>query len=450
MSTAPVPLRTKLLYAVGDTAINIKNASINRFLLFFYVDVLLVAPAAVGLVLFIGKFWDAVTDPAMGYLSDTTRSRWGRRRPYVLLSAVPMGICFYLLFAPPALSSGGLLWYLLGINLILYTAFTIFAVPYLAWGAELTRDYHERTTVVQVRALFGILGGVIGAAAPIVIANRFPDQRLGFAAMGLSLGALVAVTGLITGAAVFDRGRDRLPVASFRHFVRGLGHTFENRQFRIVFFTFCLMTVSAAMGEAVQLIVIKYWLGMYDFFPIAALVFALCFAASFPFWLTVSQRIGKTRALRLGLTLGCVAPLGWIVVQPGQRWAMVIFMIVAGAVSGCITLAISQAADVVDFDELQTGEQRAGAYFGIWAFGLKTANAIGIFLGGVLLGVVGYVPEITQSPDTLWWLVMLVGPLQSLVTLGGLLVFRRINFEADDVARIQEALAARQAAETPS
>lgn len=448
MSSRTVPLSTKLLYAVGDTAINIHNATINRFLLFFYVDVLLVAPAAVGLVLFVGKFWDAVIDPVMGYISDTTRSRWGRRRPYVLLSALPTGFGLYLLFAPPELSSTGLLWYLLMISLLLFTAFTVLAVPYLAWGAELTRDYHERTTVVQVRALFGILGGVIGASLPIVIANQYPDQRLGFAAMGMMFGVLIALTGGITGVAVPDKGRDQLPAASLSHFWRGLGRTFENREFRVIFITFCMMTISAAMGEAVQLIVVKYWLGMYDFFPLLALTFALCFAASFPFWLAVSQRIGKTRALRLGLTLGSIAPLGWIIVQPGQRWAMMIFMILAGAVSGCITLAVSQAADVVDFDELQTGEQRAGAYFGIWAFGLKTANAIGVALGGVLLSVVGYVPDITQSPDTLWWLVMLVGPLQSIVTFTGLMVFRRIRFEAEDLTRIQEALAARQAAET--
>ena len=400
----------------------------------------------VGLVLFIGKFWDAAIDPVMGYVSDTTRSRWGRRRPYVLLSALPVGVCFYFLFSPPQLTSTALLWYLLGTSLILFTVFTIYTVPYLAWGAELSRDYHERTTIVQVRALFGILGGVIGAAAPITIASQFADQRAGFAAMGLILGGLIALTGVITGIGVVDQGRDRLPTASIAHFVRGLGHTFENREFRLIFLTFCLMTISAAMGEAVQLIVVKYWLGMYDFFPVLALTFALCFAASFPFWLMVSQRIGKTRALRLGLTLGSVAPLGWIIVQPGQRWAMMIFMVVAGAISGCITLAVSQAADAVDFDELQTGEQRAGAYFGMWAFGLKTANAIGMFLGGVLLSVVGYVPEVVQSPQTLWWLVVLVGPLQSVVTLVGLFVFRHIRFEREDLARIQEALAARQAA----
>ena len=448
MSNRTIPLRTKLLYAVGDVATNIKNGSMTRFPLFFYADVLKVSPAAIGLVLFIGRAWDAVTDPAMGYISDTTRSRWGRRRPYVLLSALPLGAAYYLLFAPPELSSTGLLWYLLAINLLLYTAFTVFAVPYLAWGAELTRDYHERTTVVQVRALFGVLGGIIGATAPIVIANRYADQRVGFAVVGLALGAMIAVSVLITAGTVPDQARERVPTASFAHFVRGLRHSFVNRDFRIIFLTFCLMTTAGAMGESVQLIVVKYWLQMYDFFPVIALTFALCFAASFPLWLAISQRIGKTRALRLGLTIGCFAPLGWVIVQPGQRMAMLAFMVVAGIVSGSITLAASQAADVVDYDELETGEQRAGAYFGIWAFGLKTAGAVGVALGGILLDVVGYVPDVEQSPDTLWWLVVLVGPLQCIVFLGGLLVFRRIRFEADDVAKIQEALAARQAAET--
>jgi Na+/melibiose symporter-like transporter len=449
MSTT-IPLRRKFLYAIGDVAVNVKNASMTRFPLFFYADVLLVPPAAVGLVLFLARAWDAVTDPVMGYVSDTTRSRWGRRRPYVVLSALPMGIAFYLLFAPPQLSSGLLLWYLLGINLLLYTTFTVFAVPYLAWGAELSRDYHERTTIVQVRALLGVVGGIIGATLPIVIANQFPDQRSGFAAVGVALGSVIALSGMVTGLTVSDREPERVPDASFAHFVRGLRHTFVNRDFRIIFLTFCLMTMAGAMGEAVQLIVVKYWLQMYDFFPVLALTFALSFAASFPLWLAVSQRIGKTRGLRLGLSMGCVAPLGWVIVQPGQRWGMLLFMMIAGVVSGSITLAISQAADVVDLDELETGEQRAGAYFGIWAFGLKTAAAVGVFFGGVMLQVVGYVPEVEQAPDTLWWLVMLVGPAQCVVFLIGLLVFRRIQFEADDVARIQEALAARQVADVAS
>jgi len=447
MPVREVPVGTKIRYGFGELGTNLKNEVVNRYLMFFYADTLHVSPTAVGLMMLLGKGWDAFTDPAMGYLSDTTRSRWGRRRPYVLAGAVPMGFCFYLLFSPPAwLSHTGLLWYLLGMCLALYTCFTIFTIPYLAWGAELARGYHERTAIVQVRSLLGLLGGVAGASVPLMLVSGAANPREGYAYMGLLLGLVVAAAALIPGLTVRDDSRDRLPNASFGHFLQGLRHTFANRDFRIIFVTFCLMTVSAAMGTAIQIVVVKYRLNLEAQFPLIALTFGVAFALSFPFWLGLSQRIGKTRAMRFGLLTGAVAPFGWVLVQPGQLGAMLVFMIVAGAATGCLTLFGSQAMDIVDVDELQTGEQRAGAYFGIWAFGLKFAVAVGQFLAGVLLDTVGYVPEQAQDPATLWWLVVLVGPLQSIVTLFGLFVFRRINFEEADVASVQAALAARREA----
>ena len=447
MSPPLVPLGTKIRYGLGELGTNLKNEVVNRYLMFFYADTLHVGPAAVGLMMLLGKAWDAFTDPAMGYLSDTTRSRWGRRRPYVLLGAMPMGVCFYFLFAPPAwLSQSQLLWYLLIVGLGLYTCFTVFTIPYLAWGAELARNYHERTTVVQVRSLCGLVGGIVGASVPLLLVSGAVDARSGFARMGLLLGLLVAAAALVPGLTVRDDSRDRVPEASFGHFLQGLRHTFANRDFRVIFVTFCLMTVSGAMGTAIQIVVVKYRLDLEAQFPLIALTFGLAFALSFPVWLGLSQRIGKTRAMRFGLILGCVAPFGWVLVQPGQLGAMLVFMVVAGAATGSVTLAGSQAIDVVDVDELLTGEQRAGAYFGIWAFGLKLAVAVGQFFAGILLDVVGYVPEAPQTADTLWWLVMLVGPLQSVVTFAGLLVFSRIRFEEADVARVQAALAARREA----
>ena len=358
---------------------------------------------------------------------------------------MPMGFCFYLLFSPPAwLTQTGLRWYLLAVGLALYTCFTIFTIPYLAWGAELARGYHERTAVVQVRSLLGLVGGILGAAVPLQLVSYAATPRDGFGYVGILLGLVIGGAALVPGLTVRDDSRDRLPTASFGHFLQGLRHTFANRDFLIIFVTFCLMTVSAAMGTAIQIMVVKYRLNLEAQFPIIALTFGLAFALSFPFWLGLSRRIGKTRAMRIGLMSGCVVPFGWVIVQPGQLGAMLVFMILAGAATGCLTLFGSQAMDIVDVDELQTGEQRAGAYFGIWAFGLKFAVAVGQFLAGVLLDAVGYVPEQTQDPTTLWWLVMLVGPLQSLVTLLGLIVFRRINFEESDVAMVQAALAARR------
>jgi glycoside/pentoside/hexuronide:cation symporter, GPH family len=446
MQPRAVPLRTKVFYGLGELGLSLKTESLNRFLMFFYTDTLRLSPTAVGLMILLSKGWDAITDPAMGYVSDTTRSRWGRRRPYVLLGALPMGLCYSLLFSPPLLSPQSLLWYMLGLSLALYTCFSIFTVPYYAWGAELARNYHDRTAVVQVRALLGLVGGVAGAAVPMMIVDRYTDPRTGFAAMAVAIGVVIAASTLLPGATLRDHGRDRLPDASLAHFLGGLRHTFSNRDFRIIFVTFCLMTVSAAMGTAIQLVVVKYRLQMYDRFPLFALTFGISLALSFPLWMALSRRLGKSRAMQVGLLLGCIAPLGWVVVQPGQAGLMIAFMIVAGAVTGSLTLAASQAIDVVDLDELHTGEQRAGAYFGIWAFGLKLATAVGMFLGGALLDVVGYVPDVTQDPATLWWLVMLVGPLQSVVTLLGLLVFRRVRFDAAELERVQAALEARRAA----
>ncbi|MFN8644604.1 MAG: MFS transporter, partial [Candidatus Binatia bacterium] len=394
MPAPSVPLGVKIRYGLGELGTNLKNEVVNRYLMFFYADTLHVGPAAVGLMMLLGKGWDAITDPAMGYCSDTTRSRWGRRRPYVLIGALPMAVCFYFLFAPPAgYDQTRLLWYLLGVGLALYTCFTVFTIPYLAWGAELSRDYHERTTIVQVRSLCGLVGGIVGASVPLLLVSGAADPRAGFARMGLLLAVLVGAAALVPGLTVRDDGRESVPDASVGHFLQGLRHTFANRDFRVIFATFCLMTVSGAMGTAIQIVVVKYRLNLEAQFPLIALTFGLAFALSFPLWLGLSRRIGKTRAMRIGLILGCVAPFGWVVVQPGQLGAMLAFMLVAGTASGSLTLAGSQAIDVVDVDELATGEQRAGAYFGIWAFGLKLAVAVGQFLAGVLLDAVGYVPE---------------------------------------------------------
>lgn len=446
MSTAQVPLRTKLLYATGEVAGSAKNSSLNQFLLFFYADVVHLNPFLVGVAISIGKLWDAATDPVMGYLSDTTRSRWGRRRPYVIVSALPLGIAFFLLFTPPGSGGWDTFAYLVVMYAVLFTFFTVFATPYIAWGAELAEDYHERTTVVQIRSLFGIVGGVIGATAPVAIANTFADQRVGYAAMASVLGVLMTVTILIAGCGVTERRRGTDVTPSLAHFIKGLRSTFGNRDFRLVFVTFCLMTVAAALGQNVQLLVVKYWLGMYDFFPMIALVFALSYAASFPLWLRLSQAWGKRRAMLLGLALGVVTPFGWVVVQPGAYGAMLAFMVVAGIATGSMTLAMSTAVDVIDFDEWQTGERREGAYFGIWTLGLKSMSAVGTLISGGVLSLLGYVPDQVQHPTTMWWLIMIVGPMQAIVHLIGFVMFRRFRFEAADVVAVQHALRQRRAA----
>jgi Na+/melibiose symporter-like transporter len=246
-------------------------------------------------MMLVGKGWDAVTDPAMGYL--TPRVQLGSASP---VRDLRRGADGHLLLLPVR-AAGALrqrvAWYRWRSACDLHL-FTIFAGP--TWRGARTRDYHERTAVVQVRGVARLVGGVAGAALPMVIVSRYADARSGFAAMALAIGSVVALVGLLCGVAVADRGRDRLPVPGMAHFMRGVRGTFANRDFRLIYVTFCLMTVSASMGTAIQLVVVKYRLQMYDQFPLFALTFGLCLALSFPLWMALSRRMGKSRAMRVG------------------------------------------------------------------------------------------------------------------------------------------------------
>lgn len=444
-----LPIRTKLLYGVGEFSISAKNAVLGQYLLFFYVDVVGVSPILVGAAIFAGRLWDAVTDPMVGYLSDSTRSRFGRRRPYVVLAALPMGLMFFLLFSPPRGSELGITLYLAMAYILLMTAFTLFATPYLAWGAELSNDLHERTSIVQMRSVFGVLGLLAGGALPIAVARQFATQRTGFAVMGEILGLLLAAAALTTGLTVRERRRTDPPRPSFGGFLTGLRVTFENREFRLVFVTFCLMTVALSLGNAVQLFVIKYWLQLYPYFPWIAATFALGFVTSFPLWARLSRKIGKHETMRRGLVMGSILPLGWLVVPPGNLGIMLGFAAAGGAAMGSITVVISAAMDVVDLDEWRTGERREGAYFGIWTLGLKTTGAFGALLGGILLRSIGVQADVQPEPERMWWLLLALGPLQASAHLFALLALRRLRIDGEFLREIQAGLAQRRSSFVP-
>lgn len=439
--TPRLPLRTKLLYGAGEFAVSAKNAALGQFLLFFYVDIVQVSPALVGTALFLGRFWDAVTDPVAGYVSDTTRTRWGRRRPFVLAAAVPMAIAFYLLFTPPQWSELGVFAYVVCTYLTAMTLFTLYATPYLAWGAELTSDYHERTAVVQTRALFGVIGAIAGAAAPVAIANRFREARSGYAAAAAVLAVVMAVAGLCAGLGVKECDQASPPRPSLGHFVQGLKRTFANYDFRRIFAVFCGMTLAGSLGNAVQLFVIKYWLELYEWFPYIALAFGGAFVASFPVWTRLSRYVGKHRALTYGVSLGCVVPWGWFIVPPGNVTAMLLFAGAGGFATGSVTLAMSSAIDVIDWDELQTGERREGAYFGVWTLGLKTMGAAGALLGGWCLALLGTDPVAGVDATTAWRLLWVVGPLQVTANAVGLVFLRGLRWGRAEVASVQAILA---------
>src|SRR5262245_29312353 len=159
---ASLPLGVKISYGIGEIIVAIRQSSVLNFLLFFYTNVIMLSPSLAGLALAVGRIWDGVNDPVVGYLSDGTTSRFGRRRPYLLVSTLPLGLSFFLLWSPPqGMGHVGNFVFLASTYILMDTFFTLYATPYLALGAELSRDYHERTQIVTTRAVFHGLGAML-------------------------------------------------------------------------------------------------------------------------------------------------------------------------------------------------------------------------------------------------------------------------------------------------
>ena len=218
-----------LNYGLPAFGLSTMLVALTVYLPIFYTDTLLLGTHLLSLVFLVGRFWDAVTDPIMGHISDKTRSRWGRRRPYFLLSALPLAVTFFLIWSPAAsLSPTGLFLHLLILYLILYTFWTIFAIPYISLGAEMSMNYHERTRLFGARQIFGLAGAVVGTILFDFI--RFADDiRKGYSLIAGAVGLFTMLLILIIFRGVRENpdSQTREPL----RFFEGLKVTFKNRAF---------------------------------------------------------------------------------------------------------------------------------------------------------------------------------------------------------------------------
>ncbi|MEO0868914.1 MAG: MFS transporter, partial [Cyanobacteria bacterium J06642_11] len=193
-TTAPLNLKTKLGYGIGEISKEIPNSILVFFLLFFFTDAVGLAPGLAGSILLVGKVWDAINDPLVGWLSDRTQSRWGRRFPWMLWGAVPLGIGFGLLWLiPPFASQWQLFAYYAFVLFLFYAALTVIAVPHSTLAAELTQTYDERTQLASVKSAFSIGSSILGLVIAQVIFAMVTDVGQRYAFLGVVCGAITAV-----------------------------------------------------------------------------------------------------------------------------------------------------------------------------------------------------------------------------------------------------------------
>jgi len=423
-------------------------------LLKFAIDVLGVGAGAAGAAIALAVLWDAVTDPVMGSISDHTRSAWGRRRPYIALGGVATAVAFAWLFTPPELASAtARVAFLFVAYLAVNTALTVLSVPHAALGGELTSDPAVRTRLFGARFAYANLGLVAAILVPGVVAVGITPgsgavvhrTSLSAAAIGLILMGTASVTVLAT------RGRDlpsREPVLTAGVFIRSLRAVVANRPFRPLVAAFVVGSVGRALNASTALFYYEHRLRLdeSDVFLKVLLPFTVVIAASIAGWSWLAERIGRKPAATTGFfLLGLLGAAFYPLFPPGSLVGPVAAAIVGGLLVGAAFLLDATVADVVDYDEVTSGEHREGLYFGIWRLGSKVARAAGIALSGVLLELVGFAQGADlQTDSTSAGLALIFGPGVGVFFMLGAVLYACVPFDERTSARVRRILELRR------
>jgi Na+/melibiose symporter-like transporter len=470
-----VPLGTKLAYATGRAAESIKGRAFDTFLFFYYVQVLGLSGSRSGLALGIAMVFDAITDPVAGWISDGWRSRWGRRHPFMLAAPIPLAVCFYLLFVPPAhLSQWQLFAWLTTFAVLTRAAMTLFHVPHLALGAELSSDYIERTQIVAVRTLVGVLGAALTAGMGFFYffastpeyengqmnAEAYPGFAA-FCAVVMAMAILVCVVG--------TRGSiPRLPAPPSEsrslhplHAYRGTYRALKNPSFRALFVGVVLIAIATGAHTNLMLHIGTFFFALTSK-QIGYYVPTMAGGALLAAVVTgrLHQRFDKKPtfvALYCGALLFSVAPVALRLVDlfPGNGHPFLLPMLLIcagvstfGGVVGGIT-AGSMMADIADEHELRAGKREEGIFFGALSLSGKAASALGHTVAGLGLDLIhwprgAHVLPGEIPPETIWSLGFFYGPTLTFFSVAALLFFSRYRLTRQRHESILAELVARR------
>ncbi|MEM7626923.1 MAG: MFS transporter [Planctomycetota bacterium] len=439
-----VPFGQKLAYATG-TGVDLWAAWLFLTLVYpIYNMELKMDPARIGLILLIYRLWDAVTDPIMGSISDNTRTRWGRRRPYLAVGGLLTGVTFPLLWwAPTTQGPEVMFWWLVIAGIFFYTCFTVYNMPYQSLILEMTPDYNERTRVTAYRsfaaALVGLtLGWGWWATQRPIFADSItgePDAPYAMRIISIILGAVMCVCALIPALFVRERyyesnlakKQKKVPL------LRSIKETLSNGPFVILtamatLYMFGILVVDNMANYLSTYYVLdgdkqeaSYWLG------IGTTITTVTGLLGIPIFSWISEKIGKNKALGLAIimiTFGSAS--SWFIYVPGEPQYMMIYYLARGMALNAVWLLIpSMQADVVDHDELKTGERREGGFAAIFSWMLKLGMTAAFALSGPILNWTGFDIELeNQQPDEViqtMRVAFLVVPTGALVLVGVLL-----------------------------
>lgn len=438
-STLPPPKKlnfwTKLAFGAGDLGPAITANISVFFVLVFLTNVAGLPAGLAGSVLMVGKIWDAINDPIVGVLSDRTVHPWGRRYPWMVFGAIPFGILFFLQWIVPGNNTSFLFWYYVIIGILFNTAYTAVNLPYTALTPELTTDYNERTSLNSFRFAFSIGGSIFSLILAQIIFSFFPNnpyERYGV------LGAICGILSVIPlfwcflgtrhqvlsgqSGEVDEDDSVNLPI------VEQIKIAFSNRPFLLVIGIYLCSWLGVQLTASILPYFVVNWMQLPEAtFPQVAIAVQGTALVMLFVWNLVSQRYGKKVVYFMGMGLWIITQAGLFFLQPGQISLMYILAILAGCgVATAYLVPWSMIPDVIDLDELNTGQRREGVFYSFMVLLQKIGLAIGLFLVGQALEMAGFISTIPGQPapiqpdSALFAIRLAIGPLPTLVLMIGM------------------------------
>ncbi len=443
--TAPIPTWRKIVFAFGDHTVNVALSALSLVFFFFLTTVAGLEPWRAGALVWVARIVDAVSDPMMGRISDHTRSRFGRRRPWFLIGAVPFGLSFALLWQVPFAGQTAMMIYYLAVYVALALATTVLSVPYMALIPEWSRDFDERTSLNTVRAVFAVLGTMV-AAAMLKFAELLGDDA---AAFGL-LGFLMSVWLMLPWIAVFFASqeperpaRDVAPPGVIESLRTLATH---GNYLRLCGLYICSRVTVDLLGLAFPLYM-AVWLGRKGETTWVLLLMLVVVVLSLPVWLRISLHTDKHRVFIAGAAWFAIVLVGIGLIRPGlPEW--VTFAIAAGLGGGyaiCDLMPWAMLGEVIDEDELRTGERREGLYNGMFTFLRKAGGASAYGIAGFALSAAGFdANAVTDAtPEARQVIRAITSFVPALFMAGGLVLALGYPLSRERHHEIQAALAAR-------
>ncbi len=419
-------VKQKLGFGIFDLGGNMFFTLMGFWTLNFLTDTVGLAAALAGTAVMMGKAWDAVTDPVMGFISDRTLSRWGRRRPYLLFGAIPMLLAMWFFFTKPGFSGSLALtiWATLAL-MLLNTAATVINIPYSSLTPELSDDYHERTSLNGYRFGCAIFGTILGAAAVQPLVDIFPTKARGFSMMGLILGTVMLITTLLTFCGTKEKVHTKadLPTGSLLSTYRAV---FSNKPFVLLLLTYAFHIMALTFVQSILVYYTRYVYNSADLTTIAMLLLLLVAMVFIPISVLVSKRIGKKRTYQI--CFGIISSACIIIFFLGHILGPHFFlgmMVYAGIGVGFSYVApYAMVPDTIDFAATRDGERNEGAYYGMWTFVSKLGTALSVFLSGIILSLGGYIAEAVQGSGAIMAIRFLIGPIPAIIFIGALVVIQ--------------------------